>query len=413
MKRILVYRYIDIEHPSDYRKMIDTFAKRYGGACPNFGNKVWYQGIISEISTEQNEISYYNPDMSADYINQNFDLLLYPMANIFSIYFVDALDGITAFIRQLTIPVFIISCGVQAKSFDELDGLISRIGDKSKAFIQAVYDSGGDFALRGHFTAAFFEKLGFHDLNVVGCPSLFQLGNALTLSNEKVPKDEFKVAINGVPELAVPILNQYDGLFYDQDILFHILYDPAYYANLKPGMKGDLRWLKQSGFKTALPELILSDRIRLLADVWDWDHSLTHEGLCFSFGTRIHGNIIAILAGLPTIIVDVDARVREMAELYHIPHIPYSEAAEFAAGKRDLYDLYLQTDYTDFNKSFPQLYKAFSDFLVRCHIVDDMINTENRYWNRSLGQYPKAAIPQAKQRAERVCSKLGIYKYLL
>ena len=412
MSRILVYRYIDITNSSDYNKMIETFQKKYQGHCPNFGNKVWYQGIISEISTEDNVISYYDPSMSVETINSSFDLLLYPMANIFSVEYAKALDGISDFISKLKIPVYIISCGAQAKSYDELDTLVDAVGKESKRFIETVYRSGGDFALRVYFTAEFFEKLGFHDLNVVGCPSLFQLGNQLRISDEKVAKEQFKVAVNGSADIALPLMKQYNSIYYDQDYLFDLLYNKHYYDRHPAGFKNDIQWLKASRFGTYFTEMILNNRIRLLADVWDWQHSLQNEGFSFAFGTRIHGSIIAVLSGLPTVIVNLDSRVKEMAELYNIPNIDMNEAKLYANGTKDLYDLYTHTDYTSFHQTFPQKYQEYNDFLVRCGIVKK-INDNNKYWGISRGNYPVSAIDEAKQRARTVDRKKWMYQPLL
>ncbi len=409
MSRILVYKYIDVFHTSNYNKMVGTFSKRYNGICPNFGNKVWYQGIISEISTEDNDISFYDPSMSVEIINSTFDLVLYPMANIFSLDYAKGLDGISAFIDKLKIPVFIVSCGAQAKSYDELDTLVDAIGKESKRFIKAVYDSGGDFALRGYFTAEFFEKLGFHQLNVVGCPSLFQLGKELTISNNKVSKEQFKVALNGSTRIVLPLMKRYDSVFYDQDYLFHILYNRTYYDSHPATVINNIRWLKMTGFGAYFSKLILHNRIRLLADVWDWQHSLQHEGFSFAFGTRIHGSILSVLSGIPTVIVDWDSRVREMAELYNIPHIEMQEALQYVDGTKNLYDLYAQVDYNDFHRTFPQKYQAFNDFLVRCGIVKEM-NNHNRFWGISSGDYPISAINEAKQRARAIEKHKQVYR---
>ena len=60
MSNILIYRKIDIFNNTDYINLHNTFEKKFGGECPNFGNKLWYQGLISEISTSENEITYYS-----------------------------------------------------------------------------------------------------------------------------------------------------------------------------------------------------------------------------------------------------------------------------------------------------------------------------------------------------------------
>ena len=61
------------------------------------------------------------------------------MANIFSLEFTKGLSEITEFVKQLSIPIFIISCGVQADSYDSLNDLCNNIGNFSKNFISAVY----------------------------------------------------------------------------------------------------------------------------------------------------------------------------------------------------------------------------------------------------------------------------------
>ncbi len=412
MSRILVYKNIDIKNKSNYKTMAETFSKKYGVDCPNFGNKLWYQGIISEVSTEENVITYYNNSFTSDYINSNFDIMLYPMANIFSIEFSKGLDPITDFIKRLNIPVYIISCGVQCDSYDDLNGLVNEIGEISNRFIRAVYHSGGDFALRGYFSAEFFQKLGYNDLNVVGCPSLFQCGPDLRVEKNNVSIKKFKVAVNGKSEIALPILKNCDSVFYDQDVLFDILYNTKTYLPINSSVKENIRWLKSSGFGFYLTDLIIEDRIRLLSDMWDWQHSLQNEGFCFSFGTRIHGNIMAILSGVPSLIVNVDSRVKEMAEFYDIPSVDYSDALKQVSNKESLYKLYEKTDYSKFNSKYNEKYNAFNDFLIKKGIVKNM-NINNPFLNCSDGNYPKCATDEAKQRAKKIRKYSFLYKALL
>ena len=412
MSRILVYKTIDIKNKSNYKTMANTFYERFGGVCPNFGNKLWYQGIISEVSTEDNEIIYYTDSFTTDYINNNFDILLYPMANIFSIEFSKGLIPITSFIKNLKIPVYIISCGVQANNYDDLENLVYTIGNVSKEFIKAVYNSGGDFALRGYFTAEFFKRLGFNDLNVVGCPSIFQCGPSIKITKKDVLFKDFKVAVNGKAEIALPVLKEYKSIFYDQEQLFNILYNNIFYSSVNAGIKGNIQWLKSSGFGFYFNDLILNDRIRLLADMWDWQHSLQNEGVCFSFGTRIHGNVMSILSGIPALIVNVDMRVKEMAEFYDIPNIEYSDVVNNLDTKNYIYKLYKKLDYTTFNKKFLEKYNAFNDFMVKKGIVKKL-NTNNPYLNCSDGCYPKSAIVNAKKRANLIKKHKTMYSLLL
>ena len=388
MKRILVYRYIDIFNKTDYKTVWRTFQKNYSGCCPNFGNKLWYQGLISEISSEDNFIDFYDKEMSIDMINSSFDFMLAPMANVFSVDFIFGIESFIEFINKLRIPVFVISCGASANSYDDLDELINSIGNISKKFIKAVYDTGGDLALRGYFTGEFFKRLGFLNPSVVGCPSLFQIGRGLKITNSKVEKEEFKVALNGDLKLAYHFLKKYDGLFYDQDIMFRYLYDPTLFSKddncLKNALKID-RAFPDLG--TFFADLLSDDRIRLIADMWDWQYSLINEGCVFSFGTRIHGNIMSLLSQIPCVIINVDTRVKEMAEFYNIPNIDISHISN---KKIDLFELYTKTDYTSFNSTYNQKYDEFEKYLIKCGIVDK-INSNNKFLFCSDGNYPKTA----------------------
>ena len=101
------------------------------------------------------------------------------------------------------------------------------------------------------------------------------------------------------------------------------------------------------------------------------------EGIDFSFGSRIHGTIMPILSGVPSMIVPCDARTREMAEFFNIPM--YDAESQKSC---DLYELYCQTDYTKFNENFASLYDAFEDFLVDHNIVD-RINPSNVFMQRN------------------------------
>lgn len=85
--RILVLRQIrqnsvdDIFHQTDYL----NYELSRG---VNVGNKLWLMGLVSSISTPENQIDFLEDYMDADYINANYDACIKPEANIFSKRFV-------------------------------------------------------------------------------------------------------------------------------------------------------------------------------------------------------------------------------------------------------------------------------------------------------------------------------------
>ena len=387
MRKILIYKWINIFNKTNYLDLHKSVDKWFSGRCPNFGNKLWYQGLISEISTPENEIYYYDGKMEIEEINQQFDLIIYPMANIFSTEFSLGLDLLSDFFSKIKIPTFIISCGAQANCYDDLDKLVKTIGEKSQRFISTIYNTGGQFALRGNFTAEFFYKLGFDNPAIVGCPSLFQLGRNFQIEKSIVNKADFKPSFNGKFENTIEYLDYFpNSIYYDQDLFYDLLYNPNYFKD-DSGFANNIKMIRMNSNSSKLVDCINNDRIKLIADMWDWQNSFIKESISFSFGSRIHGTIIALLAGVPSVLVTLDSRTREMAELYNIPHIKSFDDVK----PKELYDYYCDLDFTGFNKNYVKIYDEFEKFLIESNIVDKM-NKNNNYLNRDLNEFIDQSI---------------------
>lgn len=69
-------------------------------------------------------------------------------------------------------------------------------------------------------------------------------------------------------------------------------------------------------------------------------------------GTRLHGNIMALSQGIPTIFYPHDQRTLEMAELF--------EAPMFGLGDKDI-DL-VDLNFEKFDKKYRELYDGFANF---------------------------------------------------
>lgn len=370
MSNILIHMLVnphseyDIFNNTDYAQMADTF-RQQKTSCPNLGNRLWFQGLISEISGEENTLCYFQEGMSKDYINANFDMIIAPMANVFHAAFSDLLMRLAERFRGIRIPVYVIACGVQADGYDSLDTLCSVIKEPAQAFMKSVYDTGGEFALRGYFSKEFFDRMGYTSAVVTGCPSLYQFGRDLHISNEKVAQEEFRPLVNGNKNEYIAMAKHYPKAeLFDQERYFHILHDPDQLLSIRS-------LVHHYGFE--LTQWILSERVKMIPNMNDWWNYLQDSRFHFSFGSRIHGSIMPILAGIPATMEPQDSRTREMAEFFEIPTVERK-------GK-SLYELYLETDYSAFNKNFAQKYDAYEQFLIS-HGVAEKCNANNLFLNR-------------------------------
>lgn len=396
MKRILIYRNINeneyaIYQKTNYETLNDIIQSERKGNCPNYGNKVWLQALISEITTPEIQYEFWDESMSFEYINSNFDCMIKPSANIFSTLFADRLDEVADFFSNIKIPIYIIACGIQLDKYQDMDNVINVIRKPATKFIDAVYSTGGEFALRGNITKEFFDKLGFQSAVVTGCPSIFQMGRDLKVEKKNVARGDFKAIINGQNYLMstrfyMNIFDRYkDSVFIDQDHYYDYLYNPNFFNSNSFSVKDMIKRVKDKGYLGL--DLVSSNRLFLFADVPNWMQYLINENYAFSFGARIHGNIVSILSGIPAMVHCCDCRTLEMAELFDIPHIDDSQLAK----KKDLYDIYNELDYSKFNNTFKEKYDFFQQFFIDHGLIDTTLNRDNIFLsvaNNNDGELP-------------------------
>lgn len=117
--------------------------------------------------------------------------------------------------------------------------------------------------------------------------------------------------------------------------------------------------------------LLFSNRIKLFVSMNEWYNFIKKYEFNFSCGSRIHGNIMPILSGVPALIYPKDSRAKEMAEFYSIPIADVNS-------KSSIYEQYLATDYSEFNKNFPKKFDLFEKFLTENGIVTK-INQDNSF----------------------------------
>ena len=157
----------------------------------------------------------------------------------------------------------------------------------------------------------------------------------------------------------------------------HLVYIPQDLRTLNLMVKGTFpmenqRATVESGVPIYLDHpLVASDRIRFCLDPKTWfDHLATYE---FSFGTRIHGNIAAILAGTPAVVLAHDSRTLELATYHKIPHrlLPSLD------GRVDPVELYAEADWEPMHAEHPVLWDRFARFLERHQLRHVFAEGEN------------------------------------
>ncbi len=184
----------DIFRQLDYQNVYQELVNNYHATATNVGNKVWIQGIISALSTPENELFFLNPNETWEDINSKYDKIVYSAANMLSPLYLDVVDSVAELFKNSKIPVYVIAIGAQAEKYEDLKQLIKETDRSVSKFIDTIYSTGGEIACRGYFTKEYLDSILNNSAVVTGCPSLFQSGRSLNISKSN---DKLRPVFNG------------------------------------------------------------------------------------------------------------------------------------------------------------------------------------------------------------------------
>jgi hypothetical protein len=306
----------------------------------NSGNTLFAHSVYKAFFKPENQIDItdYRADFApADEINEKYDAFVLPMANAFRPQFETELKQHTKLIRRLKIPCVVVGVGVQAGlDLAELKG--APIDQSVRQFVAAILDRSTTIGVRGEFTHEYLKRLGFGAVDVIGCPSMFFNGANMRVEKANTTIDiGDKIALNHSPE----IKHQFEKIIRDA---LHDYPNSIFVAQ----QKADIGlW----------DETLPTSRIRYFKDVPPWITFMKTR--IFSIGTRIHGNIAAVLSGIPSLVLTHDSRTLELSMYHNIPHL--SNVAENIRFP-DLYDF---ADFAAFNMNSAALFDHYKAFLEK------------------------------------------------
>jgi hypothetical protein len=337
-----------------------TLQNSVGGK--NLGNLVFSDSAYKMLDVPGTEITttgFSSAVPAPERINEEYDYFVLPFANAFSPGFHGHLDFWADVIERLTIPIMVLSVGAQSSLDYDLDRM--RPLDASvKRFVSAVLDRAPSIGVRGEFTQSYLNHLGFKDVEVIGCPSMFRHGRSLSVEKKASALDtDARIGMyttNGtmgdLGQILTDNYRRYPNLRYiAQDI-----------PDLERLYWGDTS--RASGRYKDLPvlrshPLFEENRVRLHLDPITWIRALSDYD--FVFGTRIHGNIVSLLAGTPAVVMCHDSRTLELSRYFDIPHRNMTEPSEeFDAAK-----LYERADYTALVKGHGERFERMTGYIEK------------------------------------------------
>lgn len=326
------------------RPFLDDSHSLMGNAGLNFGNLAFWYGA-SFLSKDNAQFFGWNS--KADEI-KSCDLILIPAANWLS----NTTDFgfLSDIIEEVDKPVVILGLGIQSnKGIDDI-----RLKDGTLRFVRSIAKRTPAMLVRGELTKQFLNSLGVDNVTVGACPSLF-INKTLKLGST-IQKKIGELKDKGRPNIAIHALNhgetelkRIERLLFSMTTQFnadYIIQSPQSFVKIlldESLTEKDLSSLNTL-HKFIAPNISYQDfigevkqRTTFFNNIPSWILRLRQMHCVIN--TRIHGAMLGVAAGLPSICIHHDIRTKELSDATAIPSIGVGDLQSWDMDIHELFAL--------------------------------------------------------------------------
>lgn len=304
-------------------------------------------------------------------------------------------DNIINFIKKIKKPLTVVSLGANSyKNYNSQTGLFeekssfkpdfhTKLTPELVNFLHELSANTEMIGIRGYLTQEILSKLGINNTQVIGCPSYYEMGRNRIIK-KKPFSDNLKVILanpanpfNNYTIIPISKIRNYPAVVQDE------------YKYLKIIVEGELGHCE---YATEEIENLKQHKYNCFSDIKSWKEYISNFD--FLYGIRIHGSIIALNSGIPSMVMSPDIKGQEMTEFMKIPNHPE------LLNCTDIQKIYEACDYDEMNKCYPKLYDDYVDFLHKNGLILFEENPSQKY---DYAEQPKLELYSAG-----FCTKLSI-----
>jgi hypothetical protein len=292
-------------------------------------------------------------------------------------------------LRRLKLPVLAFGIGAQAPVSGKLE-----LSEDSKTVLKLISDSTASVGVRGTYSAEVMNELGIKNARIIGCPTAFrnnrpdlairlpaldsikQVGVTLRREVSKHYAKDIKRYLTFHRDLVKAMADRFEVTLMSQGEV-----EEKKLALGTPEQKQEgMAALRENGWAMAWyldeqMEGLYRDRM-FYSDVVAGYEQLVRK-LDLVLGYRLHGNLMALANGTPSIYFTYDSRTVEFAETFQIPSVDVFGDKPFR-----LEEYWDQALFDRFNAAYARTYGAMSAFLSENKVDHKMVR-------------PAAAAPSA------------------
>ncbi|MET3649905.1 polysaccharide pyruvyl transferase family protein [Phyllobacterium ifriqiyense] len=288
-----------------------------------------------------------------------------------------------AVLKRLGLPVIAWGIGAQAP----VEGQI-QLPEDLKTLLKIMADSTASIGVRGAYSAQVLKDIGIDNVRIVGCPTAFRRNDPTLKVTLPLLEDVRNVGLTVRREVSPAYARNIERY-----LTFHrdLIKDTANKFNVTLMAQGEIEEKKLVlGTDEQKEDAIAALKANRWASDWYLDDTiekLYRERLFYSdvvadyeklvqtkdlvLGYRLHGNLMALANGVPSIYFTYDSRTVEFAETYQIPRFDV-----FSGDRFRLEDYWDQTLFNKYNDAWYRTYGEMRRFLDENHVDHKMVDTK-------------------------------------
>lgn len=212
--------------------------------------------------------------------------------------------------------------GAQGRLEDLPRDIVGALSERQKYFFKLVSERANIIGVRGEFTADCLEKMGIKNVDIIGCPSFYlQNDNCFLIKEPALERVLCTAAQNKhkIYSLAETV---------DSQIIKQVYSD---------GKKED----------------------PIFFDFYKWESYIQRNNFTFAFGSRFHGNMMALRNGVPALWITHDWRTLELVRYLKLPYLEYAQLQKV----KHVNELIELCDYSALYAAYPELLKKYKAFI--------------------------------------------------
>jgi Uncharacterized conserved protein len=274
-------------------------------------------------------------------------------------------------LKRLKIPVIAFGIGAQAPVKGKIE-----LSDETKTVLRMMADSTTSIGVRGTYSAQVLWDIGIRNVRIIGCPTAFRRNNpnlsiqlpsldkvryaGITMRREVSPAyaQDIKRYLTFHRDLVKSLAQRFDvvlmaqGEVEEKKIVFGTQEQKEEaFAALRAN-----KWVSDWYLDETMEQLH-RERLFYSDVVSDYEDLVQQKDLVL--GYRLHGNLMALSNGTPSIYFTYDSRTTEFAETFQIPSFDVFSGKDFV-----LEDYWDQALFDKFNRAYHHTYREMRQFLV-------------------------------------------------